>query len=245
MDKFKGKLPKEDLKRFAKEISKKLVSSDYKNHRVEDPTKISSKKEKQVKAYVKDYFDKAAKKHKEREHRRAERKAKQASTGKSTTAESDGQSAKAHEGSDIEEDATISDDDEDCRQKVESTTPMTPMDMVFTGEGLKRKREGGDDADGALTDAMSTPSKFMRSGTPPPPPPPPMPPEASAYGAGDVSALDEDGQPAASLNGLGALDHALKAAHSALDHELFSLEPPPPPPPPPEAWNVSLGGESQ
>src|SRR5271154_5142266 len=59
MDKFRNKLPKDDLKKFAKEIGKKLVASDFKNNRVEDPTKISTKQEKKVKKYVKDFFDKA------------------------------------------------------------------------------------------------------------------------------------------------------------------------------------------
>ena len=36
VDKFHGKLPKEELKKFAREVNKKLVSSDYKNNRVEE-----------------------------------------------------------------------------------------------------------------------------------------------------------------------------------------------------------------
>ena len=59
MDKFRNKLPKEDLKKFAKEIGKKLVASDFKHNRVEDPTKITDKQEKKVKKYVKEFFDKA------------------------------------------------------------------------------------------------------------------------------------------------------------------------------------------
>ncbi|KAF3002225.1 histone methyltransferase set2 [Neopestalotiopsis sp. 37M] len=59
MDKFRHKLPKEDLKKFAKEVNKKLVASDYKNHRVEDPNMISKKQEQKIKSYVEDFFDKA------------------------------------------------------------------------------------------------------------------------------------------------------------------------------------------
>lgn len=40
------------------QVAKKLVESDYKNHRVQDPTRITSKQENQVKKYVKDFFDK-------------------------------------------------------------------------------------------------------------------------------------------------------------------------------------------
>ena len=65
ISKFKGKLPKDDLKRFGKEVSLAQIllprsppdyllcrlarnssASDFKNNRVEDPTQISSKQEK-------------------------------------------------------------------------------------------------------------------------------------------------------------------------------------------------------
>ncbi|KAF2454529.1 hypothetical protein BDY21DRAFT_291302, partial [Lineolata rhizophorae] len=78
MDKFKTKLPRDDLKRFAKEVSKKLVNSDFKNGRVEDPTKISTKQEKQVKKFVKEYFEKAVAKKREHDRLRAEKEAKRA-----------------------------------------------------------------------------------------------------------------------------------------------------------------------
>ena len=58
-------------------ISKKLVSSDFKNNRVEDPTKISSRQEKQVKKHVKEYFDKAVAKKREHEKKKAERVSKE------------------------------------------------------------------------------------------------------------------------------------------------------------------------
>ena len=73
MDKYRSKLPKDDLKRFAKEVSKKLVASDFKNKRVEDPTHISSKQERQVKKYVKEFFEKAVAKKGEHDRRKAEK----------------------------------------------------------------------------------------------------------------------------------------------------------------------------
>ena len=178
MDKFKGKLPKEDLKRFAKEISKKLVSSDFKNRRVQDPTKIDSKKEKQVRTYVRDFFDKASKKHKEREQRRAERKAKQASANASSAGAVAAEIRKEEEEeeeSEGDQDMAISEDEEEVSQlRIESTTPSTPMDHAQAADGLKRKRE--DHADlGLLEDSESTPNKMLKSDVLPPPPPPPPP----------------------------------------------------------------------
>ncbi|SPQ22862.1 2a0e0242-d3d5-4e16-b5f8-3b32135e54fb [Thermothielavioides terrestris] len=75
MDKFHGKLPKEDLKKFAREVNKKLVASDYKNNRVEDPTSISSKLAKKVRNYVQDFFERALVKYTEHEKRKAQRAA--------------------------------------------------------------------------------------------------------------------------------------------------------------------------
>lgn len=48
------------------QVSKKLVNSDFKNNRVTDPNTISSKQEKAVKKYVKEFFDKAVLKHRSR-----------------------------------------------------------------------------------------------------------------------------------------------------------------------------------
>jgi len=77
MDKFKNKLPKDDLKRFAKDVAKQLVKSDFKHRRVDDPTKISEKQEKQVKKFVKEYFDKAVTKKAEHDRKKADKKAKE------------------------------------------------------------------------------------------------------------------------------------------------------------------------
>lgn len=73
MDKFRHKLPKDELKKFAKEVNKKLVASDYKNKRVDDPTSISPKLEKKVKKYVKDFLERAVEKFKEHEKKKVER----------------------------------------------------------------------------------------------------------------------------------------------------------------------------
>ncbi|KAL2809450.1 hypothetical protein BJX63DRAFT_423779 [Aspergillus granulosus] len=76
VDKFKHKLPKDDLKRYAKDVAKKLVNSDFKNNRVTDPTKIDEKQQKKVKKFCKEFFDKAVAKHQAHEQRKAEKLAK-------------------------------------------------------------------------------------------------------------------------------------------------------------------------
>ncbi|KAJ5888938.1 hypothetical protein N7495_008979 [Penicillium taxi] len=67
VDQYKHKIPKEHLKRFAKETATKLVEGDYKKGRVTDPTKISEKHQHTIKAFCRTYFDKAAAKQKLRE----------------------------------------------------------------------------------------------------------------------------------------------------------------------------------
>ena len=234
MDRFKGKLPKDDLKRFAKEISKKLVSSDFKNHRVEDPTKIDSKKEKQIKTYVKDYFDKAAKKHKEREQRRAERKAEQTSTNASSATKVPAKTKKEDEESDGDQDMAVS-DDEDLKTKLEASTPITPMDQMSAVDGLKRKREDLEGYDSMkLEDLESTPNKMIKSETPPPPPPPPPAPSeevlqspASCHlGMTGMTGMEEESFAYHSNN------TPMYSADSPADVLMSIAEAPPPPPPP-------------
>ncbi|CAF9914110.1 MAG: histone methyltransferase set2 [Alectoria fallacina] len=174
MDKFKGKLLKDDLKRFAKEISKKLVSSDFKNHRVEDPTKISSRQEKHVKKYVKEYFDKAVAKKREHEKKKAERRSKEGESAVSPTPPMVADAKREEEESDGDQDMAMSDDDEDEKPKLEPATPVTPSDQLSQVEGLKRKRVNDEDPDSIkLEDNEATPSKRLKSESPPPPPPPP------------------------------------------------------------------------
>lgn len=151
------------------QISKKLVNSDYKNHRVEDPTYITSRKEKQIKQHVKEYFDKATAKRREHEKRKAERKEKDGETFTPQKEMADLDVMKEDE-SDEEQAVNLSDDEAD-KGKQGSGTPITPIDQISNGDGLKRKRGDTNDEPG-----IATPSKRVRSETPPPPPPPPPPP---------------------------------------------------------------------
>ncbi|VBB86748.1 Putative histone-lysine N-methyltransferase, H3 lysine-36 specific SET2 [Podospora comata] len=173
VEKFHGKLPKEDLKKFAREVNKKLVSSDYKNNRVEDPTHISSKQEKKVKKYVRDFFDRAVVKYKEQQ------KAK--SNNKST--DSDKPSASLNDLGDSSAPTPVQDDITPLSQ------PSSPSSPVG---GRKRKREDDDDDVVEGEEASQSPQDDNMSETPsvkrlkeeedgdgdmiPSPPPPPPPP---------------------------------------------------------------------
>lgn len=153
------------------QISKKLVNSDYKNNRVEDPTRITSRKEKQVKLHVKEYFDKAAAKRRDHERRKTEQREKGGDVSK-LSQEGD-HDMKKEDDSDGEAGIDITDDEiEKDRQR--SDTPGTPKHQLVNGELLKRKRDGSSGSKDEDPDA--TPNKRFKSETPPPPPPPPPPP---------------------------------------------------------------------
>lgn len=63
LDKFRHKLPKDELKRLGKEIATKLVSSDYKNNRVGDPAApLTEKQERKIKVFVRDFLNRAVQK---------------------------------------------------------------------------------------------------------------------------------------------------------------------------------------
>lgn len=169
MDKFRQKLPKEELKRHAKDVSKKLVSSDYKNKRVEDPTFISDKQEKKVKKYVKDYLDRAVEKYQELEKRRVERTSQQGSEPKGLGAAPDTdaiasiETPGASEPRAADEDAVMSDVDDTSRSSPER----------------KRKRDEEDPLGASVTPEETPSLKRLKEDeraeepTPPPPPPPP------------------------------------------------------------------------
>jgi histone-lysine N-methyltransferase SETD2 len=243
MEKFKGKLSRDDLKRFAKEvrllmwtcgacvtndrsqqISKKLVSSDYKNHRVEDPTRISSRQEKQVKKYVQDYFEKAVAKKKEHDKKKGERKVKEAMSGGPAVSELAAEVKKEEENhSDGEQDVAMS-DDEDVKPKQETATPITPLDQLLNAEGLKRKRGEDDDPDSIKKeDKNATPIKRLRSETPPPPPPPPP---ANGMHLDPSTPSNDIVDNGISPNDLGEDTSTDESSTN------FANGPPPPPPPP-------------
>ncbi|PQE10351.1 Histone-lysine N- H3 lysine-36 specific protein [Rutstroemia sp. NJR-2017a WRK4] len=207
MQKFSGKLPKDDLKKFAKEVGKKLVASDFKNHRVEDPTRISEKQEKKVKRYVRDFFEKAVEKKKELDRRKRE-KARVNGT-KGTEAAEDvngGGSASAGNGDGDGEGAEpvklASSPSPDANDDVDIASPLVSPAGQLDIELLKRKRdadddEGREDDERSLSEEMSLSSKRVKeeceieADTDTPPPPPPPPPMEGVEEGGDG---DRDGE---------------------------------------------------
>ncbi|KAL2824008.1 hypothetical protein BDW59DRAFT_148048 [Aspergillus cavernicola] len=175
VDKFKHKLPKDDLKRYAKDVAKKLVNSDFKNNRVTDPTQIDDKQQKKVKKFCKEFFDKAVAKHHAHEHRRAEKPTKESEPNHKPATPAGGQS----EGEDETRDLKMSDDEGSTERGLTSN--------------LKRKRDELSVGDGNTPDESTpTSSKRQRSSTPPPPPPPAMSPDDDDVSVGsDVEAEDD------------------------------------------------------
>lgn len=151
------------------------MNSDFKNNRVEDPRQISSRQEKQVKKYVKEYFEKAVVKKRAYDQKKAGRHDKTADPSALHQPTGLDEVTKGND-SDEELDIGLS-DNEGGRPKPNSETPTTPLDQPFNGDRLKRKR-GTPDVPGSdnTEDEPATPSKRLRSETPPPPPPPPPPP---------------------------------------------------------------------
>ncbi|KAH9900388.1 histone-lysine N-methyltransferase [Xylariomycetidae sp. FL2044] len=180
MDKFRHKLPKEDLKKFAKEINKKLVASDYKNKRVEDPTSITEKQERKIKKYVKEFFDRAVVKYNDHEKKKTERAAKDSSKASQSAGDvNNGASA----------DTLIGKEDGDIVMSDEEDIASTPA----SGD-LKRKRE--EDASGSpmLSPSETPPIKRMKEEeieAPAPPPPPPPPPKDEVMLEADARGHDK------------------------------------------------------
>ncbi|KAJ9500595.1 histone methyltransferase set2 [Exophiala xenobiotica] len=189
MSKYKHKIPKDDLKRFGKEISKKLVASDYKAGRVKNPTKIDERQQKKVKEFCRQFFEKAYQKHKKHEAEKAVR-----DKGKKTpAAPSPAESPDADDAT--PEDMKMSDvEDED--ENVEATlNAQSPSERTANGT-LKRKRVEDEGRDENESESVDSPSTKVEVDTPPPPPPPPAPPvetppastpqEGEGAGEGDV-----------------------------------------------------------
>ncbi|THX29168.1 hypothetical protein D6C97_04727 [Aureobasidium pullulans] len=153
-NKYRGKLDKEDIKRFAKECSKKLVNSDFKNKRVADPYKIDPRQEKAVKKFVTDFFEKAVVKKKEHD----QRKGQTSSQGDTEPMQIDSPKA-----ADIDEPTTLADLD-DGNDLSAMTSPAV----------LKRAREEEGSAAGA-SEGDDQQGKKARVSAPAPPPPPPPP----------------------------------------------------------------------
>lgn len=163
LDKFRHKLPKEELKRLGKDIAKKLVASDYKNKRVEDPTAtLSEKQTLKIKKFVKDFLTRAVEKYESHQKKQGSKGVQPEilDGGKAATTTS---TPKGHEVDDTAEDIALSDaEDNDSPSSQER----------------KRKREVGvaDSAGATPTEGPDTKRLRAEDGTEPSPPPPPPPP---------------------------------------------------------------------
>jgi hypothetical protein len=229
MDKYRKKLSKQDLKRFAKEIGKILTASDFKHKRVEDPTKITEYHEKKVKKSVRDYFDKAVAKKAAYDTKKAEKKAAEAlkngqeSAGSALNGRDPSATAEASTPLGAEEKAELSDvelsDDEDA---VEPSVPVTPTGGSSEDETLKRKRD--DDNETAFTQCGEIFVKRWKGDetaevtviNPAPPPPPEGAPPVDAQML-DAQMLDDGALYQEPQEDLAAAE--LKAAEEALERE--------------------------
>lgn len=204
MQKFSHKLPKEDLKKFAKEVGKKLVASDFKNGRVEDPTKISEKQEKKVKKYVREFFERAVEKKKAIDKRKAENKARLEAKTKAEGSVGDEKAEKEVEDGDSPE---LEDAEPEVEGDIEEpdmvSAPGSPNLGADDGSDLKRKRDQNDESSPGYE--VESPNKRLKeedsldaSAAPSPPPPPPPPPaegmpESGAEGMnGEVAGETEE-----------------------------------------------------
>ncbi|SPJ75930.1 related to histone-lysine N-methyltransferase [Fusarium torulosum] len=179
LDKFHHKLPKEELKRFGKELAKKLVTSDYKNKRVGDPgAPLNDKQVKKMKKYVKDFLDRAVEKYGDHQKRNTSENADtqmKDDQGPNTAGSSTGSVADGLDGAssvkvvgtpvDGVNTATVSDNEgsgslgsPERKRKREVEMGGSPSISSSDGPNMKRLRE----------DEMDAPSP------PPPPPPPPQ-----------------------------------------------------------------------
>lgn len=190
--KYKHKLAKDDLKRWAKEIAKKMVESDFKKGKVEDPSKVSDKQAKNVKKHAQEFFEKAVKKREAAEQRKAEKKAAKRDEGGHTPAGSPSAAIESPV-QNGEDEVALSEDEHEA----------TPAESHESPSTLKR-RLGSVDAD----DDIGLKKQRIEGEQAPPPPPPPPPPANGPDDDQDILTPNE--------NVPGSLTHeALASAYDA------------------------------
>lgn len=178
MQRFAKKLPKEDLKKFGREINKILVASDYKHKRVTDPTKMSSSQAEKAKHMVKQFLDKAVEKKKVIDRQRKEKEARKAAlNGSARKLDTNGKAVEPEPPIETKYDTDGEPDvDDDLIELTpNSPTPETPAPetpSVTESFDLKRPRDENDEG----TPGDESDSKRIKTGEPSPPPPPPPPP---------------------------------------------------------------------
>ncbi|KAJ0162933.1 Histone-lysine N-methyltransferase, H3 lysine-36 specific [Colletotrichum tanaceti] len=165
IDKYRHKLPKDDLKRLGKDVCKKLVSSDYKGKRVQDPTTpLDQKQARKVKTYVKDFLDKAIVKFKQFEQEKE--KASPAGGADKPTDGATTRNGLSVDTADVADEVMLSDME----------------DAGLMGSPDRKRKRGGEEAAESLDPTPSDEPSVKRlreddvedGPTPPPPPPPPL-----------------------------------------------------------------------
>lgn len=159
-DKFRQKLPKEELKRLAKDVNKKLVASDYKNNRVQDPTaKLGDSQARKIKSFVKTFLDKAVAK-----YHAVSRSSVNGPPG-GTNGEKVAPAADVISKGDGH--ALVTPDADTTPEQANGVSPGSP--------GLKRKRDHDSTpvSPAEQEEHVSKRTKELEAMSPPPPPPPP------------------------------------------------------------------------
>jgi len=137
-----------------------MVESDYKNNRVSNPTKMSSKQIKAAKKFVLDFLNKAVHKRREHDKKKKEREEKKTAKKAGSTTPPALPPGSPDVKMEDDEDIKLSDDEMD--------------DAADDAHSTKRKRDSETPATPAEPDEAA--SKKLKIETPPPPPPPPPPP---------------------------------------------------------------------
>lgn len=181
MDKFHRKLPKEDLKRFGREINKKLVASDYKNHRVDDPTSISAHQARKIRKFVKEFFDRAVVKHRENEQRAAQRAGSSSAGAPSPNNGGSAAEPRSSLGLNGASSAPAKNQQHDADGDIVLTDVEDEGDNTPATSSPERKRKRAEDqnAQAPTSEPVPSPKRVKEASTeesipsPPPPPPPP------------------------------------------------------------------------
>jgi histone-lysine N-methyltransferase SETD2 len=218
--KFKHKLAKDDLKRWAKEFAKQVVNSDFKKKRVDDVYKISDKKAKDVKKHAQVFFGKAVKKKEAAEQKKSEKQALKEQDGDVVE-----DSPQVAVGSPTLDDIEEALSDHEVEDNGAEATPAESTDSFI----VKRRREEEGVADDEAMEQLLKRQRMELEGAPPPPPPPPPPAEAELLDDADEAGVDATPNDVAlnhhfDNNGVGP-DSDNASAFSTVDRGKSDLEP--------------------
>jgi hypothetical protein len=147
------------------------VNSDFKNNRVEDPTKISEKQQKKVKKYCKEFFDKAVIKHRAHEQKKGDKNSQEGKAKKQDAKDDDskpgsGSPPFGDDPADTKDDDIDHDDDADISDgEMDGKKPPPQGNLEEDEEDrAKRKRDTSNDTD--VENREASPVKRQKSSTP-------------------------------------------------------------------------------